>query len=408
MKKILYTAFDIVPSPKGASTHILHNIRGLVNRNYGVHLLTPNDGLLPAEDIIEGAQVTRIPQDLSQNFLARAAHFGKSVLAHLALSSALSVVEGRVAEGGVVEEPVASGYDLVHYRNVWDGLHVAQNKKRFGYKTLFEVNGLPSVELKYHYPGLDPDLVAKIKEQEIATLHLSDAIICPSNVTREYIASLGLNRKLVTVIPNGVNASDFSLSPLPPREGRVPVLLYIGTLADWQGLDIVIKALPKILEQREVKLHIVGRGRSRQRKMLAKQIRKLGVEGSVIVQPAVPHHEVPALVASADICVAPLGLNDRNVTQGACPIKVLEYMAAGRPLLASNMPIVRELVREDVDALLFSPNDPDDLARQAVALLNDFELSKRLAESASAHALTKFTWHESQKKLGKVYEKLLG
>jgi glycosyltransferase involved in cell wall biosynthesis len=83
-------------------------------------------------------------------------------------------------------------------------------------------------------------------------------------------------------------------------------------------------------------------------------------------------------------------------------------MAAGRPLLASNMPIVRELVREDVDALLFSPNDPDDLARQAVALLNDFELSKRLAESASAHALTKFTWHESQKKLGKVYEKLLG
>jgi glycosyltransferase involved in cell wall biosynthesis len=99
-------------------------------------------------------------------------------------------------------------------------------------------------------------------------------------------------------------------------------------------------------------------------------------------------------------------LNDRNVTQGACPIKVLEYMAAGRPLLASNMPIVRELVREDVDGLLFSPNDPDDLARQALALLNDMELSQRLADSASQRALTKFTWHESQKKLGKVYESL--
>ena len=94
--------------------------------------------------------------------------------------------------------------------------------------------------------------------------------------------------------------------------------------------------------------------------------------------------------------------------QGACPIKVLEYMAAGRPLLASNMPIVRELVREDVDALLFAPNDPDDLARQTLALLNDLELSKRLARSASERALSKFTWHESQKKLVKVYEKLLG
>ena len=400
MTKILYTAFDIVPSPKGASTHILHNIRGLVNRDYDVHLITPNDGLLPTEDTIEGAHVTRITQDLTQNFLARAAHFGKAVLAHLALSSSLP----KLHRDDVSE---VEGYDVVQYRNIWDGLHIAQNKKRFGYKTLFEVNGLPSIELKYHYPGLDSDLLSKIKEQEIATLHLSDAIICPSNVTRDYIASLGLNRKLVTVIPNGVSASDFSPTPLPVRDGRVPVLLYIGTLADWQGLDIVVKALPKILEQQAVRLQIVGRGRSRQKKMLAKQIRKLGVEGSVTVQPAIPHHEILALIADSDICVAPLGLNDRNVTQGACPIKILEYMAAGRPLLASNMPIVRELVREDVDALLFSPNDPDDLARQVLTLLNDFELSKRLAESASERALTKFTWHESQKKLGKVYEKLL-
>ena len=386
MSRVLYTAFDIVPSPKGASTHILHNLRGLVNRNYEVHLITPNDGLLPTEDTIEGAQVTRITQDLSQNFLERATHFGKSVMMQLALHP---------------------NYDVVHYRNIWDGLDISQNKKRFGYKTVFEVNGLPSIELKYHYPGLDSDLLSKIKEQEIATLHLSDAIICPSNVTRDYIASLGLNRKLVTVIPNGVSASDFSASPLPARGGRVPVLLYIGTLADWQGLDIVVKALPGILEQQAVQLKIVGRGRSRQRKILTKQIHKLDVEGNVTVQPAIPHHEIPALIAESDICIAPLGLNDRNVTQGACPIKVLEYMAAGRPLLASNMPIVRELVREDVDALLFSPNDPDDLARQVLTLLNDFELSKRLARSASERALNKFTWHESQKKLGKVYERLI-
>lgn len=385
MPRVLYTAFDIVPSPKGASTHILHNIRGLVNSQFDVHLLTPNDGLLPPEDTLEGAHVTRISQDLSQNFLARAIHFGKAVLAHLTLHP---------------------DYDVVHYRNIWDGLAVAQNKKRFGYKTLFEVNGLPSIELKYHYPGIDSNLLSKIKEQEIATLHLSDAIICPSNVTRDYLASLSLDRKRVAVIPNGVSPSDFSPSPLPRREGRVPVLLYIGTLADWQGLDVVIKALPKILEQQAVRLHIVGRGRSRQRKLLAKQIRKLGVEENVVVQPAIPHHEVPTVIADSDICLAPLGLNDRNVTQGACPIKVLEYMASSRPLIASNMPIVRELVREDVDGLLFSPNDPEDLARQVLSLLNDYDLSKRLADSATERALTKFTWHEAQKKLIKVYGKL--
>jgi glycosyltransferase involved in cell wall biosynthesis len=386
MARVLYTAFDIVPSPKGASTHILHNIRGLVNSQHDVHLLTPNDGLLPPQDTLEGARLTRVSQDLSQNFLVRATHFGKSVVSHLTLHP---------------------DYDVVHYRNIWDGLAVAQNKKRFGYKTLFEVNGLPSIELKYHYPGIDSKLLAKIKEQEIAALHLSDAIICPSNVTRDYLASLGLDRKRVSVIPNGVSPSDFSPSPLPAREGRVPVLLYIGTLADWQGLDVVIKALPRILEKQPVQLRLVGRGRSRQRKLLAKQIRKLDLEENVIVQPAIPHHEVPAVIAESDICLAPLGLNDRNVTQGACPIKVLEYMASSRPLIASNMPIVRELVREDVDALLFSPNDPEDLARQVLTLLGDYDLSKRLADSATERALTKFTWREAQKKLIKVYNKLL-
>jgi len=386
MQKILYTAFDIVPSPKGASTHILHNIRGLVNSQFDVHLLTPNDGLLPPEDTIEGARVTRIPQDLSLNFLERAAHFGKAVRNHIALHQE---------------------YDLVHFRNVWDGLAIAQNKNQFGYKTLFEVNGLPSIELKYHYPGIDEGLLSKIKEQEIATLHLSDAIICPSNVTREYIRSVGVDRRSVTVIPNGVSPSDFYPSPLPNRDDRIPVLLYIGTLADWQGLEIVIRSMPIILAQKTVVLKLVGRGRSRQRKFLTKQIRKLGIEEKVVMHQAVPHHEVPGVIADADICIAPLGLNDRNVTQGACPIKILEYMASSRPLLASNIPIVRELVREDVDALLFSPNDPEDLARQVLKLLGDMELSKRLADSATARALSRFTWHESQKKLGMVYGRLL-
>ena len=386
MPRVLYTAFDIVPSPKGASTHILHFLRGLVNSQYDVSLITPNDGLLPGDEMLEGARVRRIPQDLSQSFLARAAHFGQAVLSHVAL------------------HPV---YEVVHYRNIWDGLHLSQAKNRFGYRTLFEVNGLPSIELKYHYPGIDSGLLAKIKEQEIATLHLSDAIICPSNVTRDYLTSFGLDRARVTVIPNGVSPSDFSASPLPARENRTPVLLYIGTLADWQGLDLVIQALPRILAQQPVQLQIVGRGRSRQRKVLAKQIRKLGLENEVLLRPAVPHHEIPALIAQADICVAPLGLNDRNVTQGACPIKVLEYMAAGRPLIASNMPIVRELVREDVDGLLFSPNDPDDLARQVLRLLSDVDLSQQLAISATERVLKKFTWHAAQKKLLAVYERLL-
>jgi glycosyltransferase involved in cell wall biosynthesis len=57
--------------------------------------------------------------------------------------------------------------------------------------------------------------------------------------------------------------------------------------------------------------------------------------------------------------------------------------------------------------MLFSPNDPDDLARQVLRLLDDVELSSRLSESASERAFAKFTWHEAQKKLVRVYDRLL-
>ncbi len=249
-------------------------------------------------------------------------------------------------------------------------------RRAWGTRHCIEVNGLPSVELKYHYPGLKESaaglaLLAKIREQELATLAASDAIVCPSAVTRAFLISLGVDARRITVIPNGVSLRDFAPTPWPVRGDEPPVLLYIGTLADWQGLTVLIDAVAQVIQVRPVRLRIVGRGRSRQRKQLAKQIRKAGLEPYVSVEAAVPHHLVPGLIAQADLCVAPLAYNDRNVTQGCCPIKVIEYMAAGRALVAANLPVVRELVREDVDGLLFIPDDPADLARQVLRLLED-------------------------------------
>lgn len=391
LKRVLYTAFDVVPSPKGASTHILHFIRGLVNSGYDIRLFTPGNGLLPEEDQWEGAQVTRLTLPAENNFLERALAFGQGVLEHAA--------QAQQAE--------QTRYQIVHYRSIWGGFQLAQAKIQFGYKTLFEVNGLPSVELKYHYPGLrESGLLAKIREQEIATLQMSDAIICPSEVTRLYLVSLGAPRRRITVIPNGVSAKDFTATPLPEADGRTPVILYIGTLADWQGLDVLISAMPVILDRQPARLLIIGHGRSRQRKALAKQIRKLGLEEYVELATAVPHHQIPEIIAQADLCVAPLSLNDRNVTQGCCPIKVIEYMASGRPLVASNLPVVRELVREDIDGLLFTPGDSQDLAQQVLTLLKNPDLARRLSDSAAKRARDRFTWRAAQKKLLAVYQNL--
>src|SRR5512138_3731963 len=142
MPHVLYTAFDLVPSPKGAGTHIMHFLRGLVKAGYAVQLLTPGDGQLPAIDTYEGAVVIRVPPPPDRNFLAHALCFSDAVMTHV---------------------DAAPHYDVVHYRSIWGGLALAQNKTRLGYQTVFEVNGLPSIELKYHYPSLrGSDLLLKI------------------------------------------------------------------------------------------------------------------------------------------------------------------------------------------------------------------------------------------------------
>lgn len=385
---VLYSAFDVVPSPKGASTHITYFTRGLVEAGYRVQLVTAGDPSLPERDTYCGAQMLRVPAGDDHNFLKRAIAFGQAVMSHIESSRPYDV------------------YDVCHFRSVWCGLPIVQARPRFGYKTLFEVNGLPSVELKYHYPALQASpLLSKIKEQEIAALLVADAIICPSAVTRAFIASLGISREKITVIPNGVDTKLFTPQPLS-RSGP-PIILYIGTLADWQGLDILIEAMPTILAQHTAKLRIVGRGRGRQRKDLQKRIRKLGLEDAVSIEPAIPHHQMPGIIAQADVCIAPLAYNDRNVTQGCCPIKVVEYMACARPVVASNLPVVRELARDGADALLFTPDDPADLARCVLAILDDATLAQGLADSAAQRAHDGFSWHEAQKKLARVYRALM-
>jgi glycosyltransferase involved in cell wall biosynthesis len=385
--RVLYTAFDVVPSPKGASTHITHFVAGLVQAGYPVTLITAGGASLPARESYHGASLWRAPDDGSENYLQRGLAFGNYVLAH------------------VHSHPP---YAVAHFRSIWCGFPLSEARIRYGYRLLYEVNGLPSIEMAYHYPGLHSSaLLDKLREREMATLHLADAVVCPSPVTRAYLVSLGIPAERITVIPNGVDCATFRAGPQPTSRDDMPTILYIGTLAEWQGLGTLIQAMAGVLAHRPARLHILGHGRKRQRKDLARQIRKLGLEDNVTIGPPVSHDQVPAAIAGAAACVAPLGYNERNVVQGCCPIKILEYMACGRPIVAANLPVVRELVRPDRDALLFTPDDPHDLARCLLAVLDDPALAVRLGASAAEQARMHFTWNLAQQRLLAVYATLL-
>jgi glycosyltransferase involved in cell wall biosynthesis len=387
--RIHYSAFDLVPSSKGASTHITWFVRGLVQAGVRVDLVTVGDDQLPRDGHYAGANIHRVGRAQADTFLGRALEYGESV-------------------GRRIEQAGPGAYDICHFRNAWCGLPIVEAARRLGYRTVFEVNGLPSVELKFHYPALrgSPSL-ERIRQREVLTLLQADAVLCPSRVTAAFLESLGVEPERLSVIPNGMAPSLFRPTPLPEAR-EIPRILYVGTLAEWQGLSVLLQALALVRRQLPAELHIVGSGRDRQRRRLQRTIARLGLEGAVFIAPPVAHEDVPALIAASDVCVAPLGYNERNVTQGCCPLKVIEYMASARPVVAANLPVVRELLRDGIEGLLFEPENIEDFARKLGAVLGSRELCERLASAASRRAHASFAWSSAQRRLLALYDGLLG
>jgi glycosyltransferase involved in cell wall biosynthesis len=393
---VLYSAFDVVPSPKGASTHVRHFVRGLVRAGHEVVLVTPSAPGLAAAEPFEGARHVRVGQPGSGNYLARALEFGEQVLA-------LAVREGP--------------FDVAHFRALWSGLPLLLARAHPGTTTaalptrlrlLFEANSLTSVELPFHYPQLrGRPVLEKLRRLERLVLEQADHIVCVSRVSRTFLIDHGAPAERLTVIPNGVDPRRFRAAPQASAHERIPVALYVGTWADWQGLAGLLEAWPGVLARRPVRLRLVGRGRARQRKELQRRVRKLGLEGFVSLEPPVAHDAVPALIAEADLCLAPLSYNERNVVQGCCPLKVLEYAACGRPVIAANLPVVRELLREEREAVLVPPDAPDALAAAVLRVLSEPQASARRVERARRRVQTHFTWRQAQSQLVKVYDRLL-
>jgi len=380
--RVLYASLDMVPSPKGASTHITRFVEALAAGHPETTLLTLGARASLPESRYYGARHVRICPP-SGDYLQQVQHFREAVAEHL-----------RVER-----------YEVAHFRCIWSGLPIVYAAERCGLKTVYEVNALPSTELPYHYPRLSvrPSLLRRFAEQEQECLRRADAIVTPSAVTQRHILKHSGGNEAATVIPNGVDTHLFTPRPLSPAEGRPLRLLYVGTLAPWQGLETVLQALKMAVRQVPLELLVLGPERKAWAKPLARLVRKLHIEQHVAFLPACHHAQVPEVIHRADICVAPLTATPRNVRQGCNPVKIFEYMACSQPIIAANLPVVREILTHEETALLYRPDDARRLRNAIVRLASDPQLRRDLARRALGTVTTQFTWRHAQERLLEVY-----
>jgi glycosyltransferase involved in cell wall biosynthesis len=386
--RLAYISFDQVPAPKGASTHIEAFARGLAAEFGALDLVTVSASGLP-ESFAQTNPFERWPGVV---------HWELPALGP-------SLIDRVLCFGGCLTRWLRTReFQVIHFRSIFEGLPIL--RQRNGAALVFEVNGLPSIELKYRYPGSEDDreLMRKIEAQEWACIAAADGIMTPSAVTRDFLVkSRGATRERIVVIPNGADTELFR-----PRAGLVDgaawKLLYFGTLSPWQGVDLAIRAVAQV---DAASLRVFGTGTRARTGALTRLAAKLGVADRVALCPPVSPGELAEELAACNAVIAPLLWNDRNVVQGCCPLKILEGMAAGRPVIATDLEVVRELGRHEEHLLLTRPGSVDAIAEAIVRLRGDPALAAMLSSNARRLVEGRYTWERAVRSLIDVYRGII-
>jgi glycosyltransferase involved in cell wall biosynthesis len=386
VRPLLYVSFDRVPAAKGASTHIEANARAVGARYGSLVLVTPGPRDEPVSDFAPGVRqvVLGCPD---RDVLGRVMTFRTKLDALLARQT----------------------FDLIHFRSTFEGYRLARDRGRHGAALLYEVNGLPSVELPHAHPRIRGDalLAARLRHQEDVCLREADHIVTVSAVSRQYLIGRGADPAKISVIPNGVDTDLFSPPERPPTPGPPLRVLYCGTLSAWQGVDTLLDAVALARSRIPVRLSVVGPAPRDRHDASARRIQRLGLTDAVTLHGAQPRARVAELLCEHHVAAVPLSATDRNVLQGCCPLKLLEAAAAGCPLVASDLPVVRELLTPHAHYLPVAPDDPAALAEALCAIAADPGAARNRAARAREHVAKNWTWKRSTDRLLAVYEALL-
>lgn len=200
-----------------------------------------------------------------------------------------------------------------------------------------------------------------------------DAVTCICEGLRADIVSRGIPADKVTVIPNAVDIEKFLLGNPPDQVlkvslglGDARVLGFIGSFYAYEGLDLLLQALPKILEQApDVRVLLVGGGP--QETNLKQQATNLGIADKVVFTGRVPHSEVNRYYDLVDLLVYPR--HSMRLTELVTPLKPLEAMAQGRLFVASDVGGHKELIRHNETGWLFKADDVNALTQSVLAAL---------------------------------------
>jgi glycosyltransferase involved in cell wall biosynthesis len=380
--RILYCAIDqAVPAAHGGSVHVSSVAEGLAALGHEVHaLVAPGTGAFPSGRV---------------HWHAMRPPFGNRRLRLLRA--------GRVRR---LAEALRPDVVLERYYNFGgEGLYAA---KRVGALAALDVIS-PVID----YPGspkrlLDACLLIRPMQRwrdwqcAAADLFVTPiAGILPASVPRDRILENEVGADVERFHPDATGSVPFQ------RGDADVVAVFTGAFRAWHGAIHLVEAIKRLRARGETRFRavLIGDGPELSRvRAAAEGVREITVPG------ALPHGQIPACLASADIGVAPFDVGAHPpLALGFywSPLKIFEYMASGLPVVAPRIERLTTLVRDGGEGLFYDPADPEGLA-SAIARLSDERDRQRLGAAARKRAVGEFSWQRHCEAIDRALRRKLG
>ncbi|KPJ50940.1 hypothetical protein AMJ40_01300 [candidate division TA06 bacterium DG_26] len=364
--KILIGSDIYYPHPGGVSEHIHHTYVELKKLGHEVRILTPNFGKRPENpDVVRAGRAIQFPIEKS---------FG-IIVAGLGVSKKVS--------GFLKREK----FDVIHLHGPYACLPSIVLKHS---KSAIVATFHASSPYRKRYA-----ILARVLRKSIERI---DGFIAVSHSAAETM------KKYVdaefTIIPNGVDADRFSptVGRLEKFTDRRPTILFIGRLEPRKGLKHLLLAFG-LLSKRlpDARLVVVGTGVM---EGYYRSLVKNKVKSNIHFEGFVSSEDIPRYYASCDVfCSPPIGRESFGIV-------LLEAMASGKPIVASNIDGYRGVITDGEDGLLVEPENPKALADGLTRVLTDRELSSRLAAQGRKKAVA-YSWETITKRIESFYRETM-
>ncbi|OPX36957.1 MAG: hypothetical protein B1H12_05930 [Desulfobacteraceae bacterium 4484_190.2] len=282
----------------------------------------------------------------------------------------------------------------------WAGVKLA---REFSIPIIVEINSFLAEKEKdrLHFPRL-------AKRLETLVLKRAETVCCLSEISKSLLLKGGVAGEKILVTPDGVNLDKFSKNrdgrEIRKRfgmEGKI-VVGYIGVLRRFWGIYTILESAREILSQRN-DFHFIVIGEGKEYLDMKKFLEKNNLTDNFTMTGTIPHDDIPEYIAAIDIGLAPYGYEEPFY---ASPMKIFEYMAMGKPIIATAQGQIKDIIRHGENGLLMEPDDSSGLAKAIRELGSNKDMMKNMGLKARA-TVESYTWEANARKVLDTYRALV-